>query len=264
MNLSSLRKKLAEAAPVAQPQQKPQSQQQVMPDRRLVRKAGVDYNKLVQAMRRLQRNPNPKLLPADLAQNYGKYMDASVNAATMAARSGGGRYFAESFRADPPMMLVLKRKGVRIFPDGKRVALYINEKLGLSFSVPYGDTGPQQKVIGIFEQFHKMSDEELIDYVKAGKQLHADLTKQGKHKEATDHILKVIDAQGEMISRKIEKINRSLREENIEEIMDVVYENLSEENQEEFEKLVSTPEGFEKVAEFSLAYLQLQQEIAEE
>lgn len=151
MNLSSLRKKLAEAAPVAQPQQKPQSQQQVMPDRRLVRKAGVDYNKLVQAMRRLQRNPNPKLLPADLAQNYGKYMDASVNAATMAARSGGGRYFAESAQADPPMMLVLKRKGVRVFPDGKRVALYINEKLGLSFSVPYNSNGPEQQLVGVSE-----------------------------------------------------------------------------------------------------------------
>ena len=38
---------------------------------------------------------------------------------------------------DPPMMLVLKRKGVRIFPDGQRVALYVHEKLGITFSVPY-------------------------------------------------------------------------------------------------------------------------------
>ena len=38
---------------------------------------------------------------------------------------------------DPPMMLVLKRKGVRLFPDGQRVAIYTNERLGMTFSVPY-------------------------------------------------------------------------------------------------------------------------------
>jgi hypothetical protein len=39
---------------------------------------------------------------------------------------------------DPPMMLILKRKGIRLFPDGKRAALYVNEKLNLTFMLPYG------------------------------------------------------------------------------------------------------------------------------
>ena len=38
---------------------------------------------------------------------------------------------------DPPMMLILKRKGIRIFPDGKKVALYTNDQLGLTFTIPY-------------------------------------------------------------------------------------------------------------------------------
>jgi uncharacterized protein YyaL (SSP411 family) len=46
----------------------------------------------------------------------------------------------------PPMMLVLKRKGVRVFPDGKRVALYTNDALGLSFTVPYNSTGAEDVV----------------------------------------------------------------------------------------------------------------------
>lgn len=43
--------------------------------------------------------------------------------------------------SDPPQVIVLKRKGIRIFPDGKRVALYVNEKLNLNFTIPYGPTG---------------------------------------------------------------------------------------------------------------------------
>ena len=37
----------------------------------------------------------------------------------------------------PPAMLVLKRTAIRQFPDGRRVALYTNDKLVLAFSVPY-------------------------------------------------------------------------------------------------------------------------------
>ena len=42
---------------------------------------------------------------------------------------------------DPPPVLMLRRTGVRVFPNGERVALYHNAKLGLNFSVPYTDSG---------------------------------------------------------------------------------------------------------------------------
>jgi hypothetical protein len=38
---------------------------------------------------------------------------------------------------DPPPVLVLKRKAIRVFPNRTRVALYFNDKIGRYFSVPY-------------------------------------------------------------------------------------------------------------------------------
>lgn len=38
---------------------------------------------------------------------------------------------------DPPYVLVLKRKAIRLYPDGTRVALYWNDLLKKNFSVPY-------------------------------------------------------------------------------------------------------------------------------
>jgi len=39
--------------------------------------------------------------------------------------------------SDVPFILVLKRKAIRMYPDGAKVALYYNEKLNKYFSVPY-------------------------------------------------------------------------------------------------------------------------------
>lgn len=46
----------------------------------------------------------------------------------------------------PAPMLVLRRKGIRIFPDGKHVALYTNDKYNLIFTIPYGGSAsdPQE------------------------------------------------------------------------------------------------------------------------
>ena len=39
--------------------------------------------------------------------------------------------------SDPPMMLVLRRKAIRLFPNGERVALFVNDNLNIQISVPY-------------------------------------------------------------------------------------------------------------------------------
>jgi hypothetical protein len=39
---------------------------------------------------------------------------------------------------DPPAVLVIKRKAVRLYPDGTRIAMYWSDKLKRVFSVPYG------------------------------------------------------------------------------------------------------------------------------
>ena len=38
---------------------------------------------------------------------------------------------------EPPVVLMLKRKAVRLYPDGQKVALYYNKQLDKYFSVPY-------------------------------------------------------------------------------------------------------------------------------
>ena len=39
---------------------------------------------------------------------------------------------------DPPLVLVIKRKAIRMYPDDTRIALYYSQKLDKHFSVPYG------------------------------------------------------------------------------------------------------------------------------
>jgi len=72
---------------------------------------------------------------------------------------------------NPPYMLVLKRRGIRIFPDGKRVALYVNEKLGLTFTVPYEPAGTMAKEVlpGVQAEEIELSEENIeenIDHIK--------------------------------------------------------------------------------------------------
>ncbi len=43
----------------------------------------------------------------------------------------------EAIQGDPPFVLVLKRKAFRLYPNGLKVAVYYNDKLGKFFSVPY-------------------------------------------------------------------------------------------------------------------------------
>jgi hypothetical protein len=43
---------------------------------------------------------------------------------------------------DPPVVLVLKRKSIRVYPQGERIAIYRNDRLGIKFAVPFPDGSP--------------------------------------------------------------------------------------------------------------------------
>jgi hypothetical protein len=45
----------------------------------------------------------------------------------------------EQLRGDPPTVLLLKRKAIRMYPNGTKIALYFNERLNKYFSVPYSE-----------------------------------------------------------------------------------------------------------------------------
>lgn len=142
-------------------------------------------------------------------------------------------YISESTIIDPPMMLVLKRRGIRIFPDGKRVALYNNEKLGLSFTIPYEAAGPEKELVGVSEE----EIMENLDQVVAFAQKGDGVTSASKHfKFADGSKLKVSHGAAKAIH--------------------MVHGALNDENKKKFADMLTTPKGFEKAAHFALNRVQ--------
>ena len=41
----------------------------------------------------------------------------------------------------PNPTLILRRRGIRSFPDGKKVAMYTNDQYNLVITIPYGGKG---------------------------------------------------------------------------------------------------------------------------
>jgi hypothetical protein len=61
----------------------------------------------------------------------------------------------ENRQIDPPNIIVLKRKAIRVFPDGKRVALYYADKIDQYISIPYHGSNFGKKDIVQFNQFNE-------------------------------------------------------------------------------------------------------------
>jgi len=133
-----------------------------------------------------------------------------------------------SLSSDPPMMLVLKRTGVRIFPDGKRVALYKNDKLNLSFTIPYSSVGPEQELVGVSEEIM-----ESLEQVAAFAQ-QDNVTSNAKH-------MKFADGSKLKVSHGAAKA------------IHMVHGALNDENKKKFADMLTTPKGFEKAAHFALS-----------
>lgn len=80
---------------------------------------------------------------------------------------------------DPPFVLVLKRRAIRLFPNKVKMALYYNQKLDKYFSIPYGpnvSAGPLQAeeteeeqvtiVEAVMDQLHKIVGKKQANTVK--------------------------------------------------------------------------------------------------
>ncbi len=132
---------------------------------------------------------------------------------------------------DPPMVLILKRRGVRIFPDGKRVALYANEKLGLSFTIPYSSNKQEQEIVGVQSEETEML--ESIEQVSAYAQ-------QEQPKASAKH-MKFADGSKLKVSHGAAKA------------IHMVHGALNDENKKKFADMLTSPKGFEKAAHFALS-----------
>ena len=131
---------------------------------------------------------------------------------------------------DPPFVLVLRRKAIRLYPDGGRVALYYTPQVDKYFSVPYGfgaDTVVQAEEV---ESIDELSSELLDRYKEKAKKSSADLTAQGNYKQANDRTLNVMRATGKQIEKTTASIRKHLnKEEHIEEaVMDRLHKIASE------------------------------------
>lgn len=75
---------------------------------------------------------------------------------------------------DPPFVLVLKRKAIRLYPNNTKIALYYNQKLDKYFSVPYGTkiNAPLQAEEtqyfeeSVMDQLHKIVSNKQANTVK--------------------------------------------------------------------------------------------------
>ena len=135
----------------------------------------------------------------------------------------------------PGPMLVLRRKGIRIFPDGRRVALYTNDKLGLVFTIPYtpGEVGKPVTIPGVQSEEVEHDIMESLDQVAAYAS-QDNVTSHAKHfKFADGSKLKVSHGAAKAIH--------------------MVHGALNDENKKKFADMLTTPKGFEKAAHFALS-----------
>jgi hypothetical protein len=137
---------------------------------------------------------------------------------------------------NPPPMLVLRRKGIRIFPDGRRVALFTNDKLGLVFTIPYNVNAPGSPGVIPGVQSEETETEDLLENLdQVAKYAQQDnVTSHAKHfKFADGSKLKVSHGAAKAIH--------------------MVHGALNAENKKKFADMLTTPKGFEKAAHFALS-----------
>jgi hypothetical protein len=118
----------------------------------------------------------------------------------------------------PPIIMVIKRKAVRLYPDGTRIALYYSDKMKRYFSVPFGT--PEADISGV-------QAESFIDELRAMGNLTEETT------------LELQD--GSQVELDVLMANRIV----------YAYDGLEEDNKQKFvDLLTSSEESFDKAYEF--------------
>jgi hypothetical protein len=115
---------------------------------------------------------------------------------------------------DPPFVLVLKRKAIRLYPNGQKVALYHNTKLNKFFSVPYGPGVDANIQAEDFESDINTVNEDAIAQLQRIKDSH----QYGKVKHS-DGTSSKVDVQ---TAHAILTVHKSLNDENKKKFADMV------------------------------------------
>jgi len=127
---------------------------------------------------------------------------------------------------DPPFVLVLKRKSIRLYPNNTKIALYYNQKLDKYFSIPYGggidapvqaeETELEEAVI---DKLHKIVSDKQAQTVKFGN---------GQTRKV-DHFT----------ASAITQVHKALNDDNKKKFADLVHKS---------------PEHFQKASDFAFKH----------
>jgi len=140
----------------------------------------------------------------------------AVKEDTLNERTGMGGIPGGMFDQEPPFVLVLRRKAIRLYPDNTKVALYFNDRIKKYFSVTFGTN-----VNSV------LNPEEFITKIENAYELQ----------ENVNHTLN----DGNLISLDAEDCGELLK----------VFYSLNEDNQEHFiSNLTNTQDSFNKIYEF--------------
>ena len=124
------------------------------------------------------------------------YQDPTVEEKLSEAQSKDG--------PTPPYVLLLKRKAIRLYPDGTKIALYYNKQINKYFSVPY-DTPIQAAAIQAEEVEQINEFQTAADKAK----LNIDKVKEQKSKMQA---LKAMDKTREYESKRLEKYKQTMQQ----------------------------------------------------
>ena len=112
----------------------------------------------------------------------------------------------------PPYVLLLKRKAIRLYPDGTKIALYYNKQINKFFSVPYDTptgTAIQAEEVEITEavmdQLHKIVNNKQAQSVKFAS----------GHTRKVDHFT----------ASAITQVHKALNDDNKKKFADMVHKS---------------------------------------
>lgn len=127
---------------------------------------------------------------------------------------------------DPPVLLVMRRKSIRQFPNGQRVALYFIDKLNKYVSVPYDDKGNMSLTIEEYEY-----EESIIEQLE--NIVNESVSKRIVFEDGTNML-----------------VDKFLANEVL-----WIYENLNEDNRVQIQELAKkSKDEFKKIVEFAKKY----------
>lgn len=122
---------------------------------------------------------------------------------------------------NPPFVLVLKRKSVRLFPDGTKVALYTSTKTDRVFTVPFKDGDMMQPLQAEeVEQLQELSPPTLKKYSDVAKARAKNNLHYAKYGDPDDDTRETHGKQYDKRVKGIATAERKLKKEEVETILE--------------------------------------------